>query len=164
MVHLERLKPARENAEVVRRIIPSVRRKGRTAAACRRLLSRIGVGVSIQCFPHGDARNIRIVSERGEKIGVKGNTITTYETGSRIPSDAVIHSICREFNISELWLRTGEGEPHIERDEDEEFLEVMEQIHMSDDDLIKRIIKAYWFMNDEEKAAIRKLIDGFTKK
>lgn len=65
-------------------------------------------------------------SEFGEKIGVKGNTITTYETGSRIPSDAVIHSICREFNISELWLRTGEGEPHIERDEDEEFLEVKE--------------------------------------
>jgi transcriptional regulator with XRE-family HTH domain len=103
-------------------------------------------------------------SEFGEKIGVKGNTVTTYETGARVPSDAVIHSICREFNISELWLRTGEGEPHIQRDEDEEFLEVMEQIHMSDDDLIKRIIKAYWFMEDDEKAAIRKLIDGFTKK
>ena len=103
-------------------------------------------------------------SEFGEKIGVKGNTVTTYETGARVPSDAVIHSICREFNISELWLRTGEGEPHIQRDEDEEFLEVAEQIHMSDDDLIKRIIKAYWFMEDDEKAAIRKLIDGFTKK
>ena len=35
---------------------------------------------------------------------------------------------------------------------------------MSDDELIKRIIKAYWFMEDNEKAAIRKLIDGFTKK
>ena len=34
---------------------------------------------------------------------------------------------------------------------------------MSDDDLIKRIIKAYWLMDDDEKAAIRKLIDGFTK-
>ena len=71
MVHLERFKPARENAEVVRRIISSVRRKGWTAAACRRLLSRIGVGVSIQRFPHGNARNICIVSESGEKIGVK---------------------------------------------------------------------------------------------
>ena len=81
-----------------------------------------------------------------------------------IPSDRTIADICREFNISELWLRTGEGEPHIQRDEDEEFLEVTEQIHMSDDDLIKRIIKAYWFMEDDEKAAIRKLIDGFTKK
>ena len=85
-------------------------------------------------------------------------------SGKNNPSDRTIADICREFNISELWLRTGEGEPHIQRDEDEEFLEVMEQIHMSDDELIKRIIKAYWFMEDNEKAAIRKLIDGFTKK
>ena len=49
----------------------------------------------------------------------------------------------------------GKESPIVQRDEDEEFLEVMEQIHMSDDDLIKRIIKAYWFMEDDEKAAIR---------
>lgn len=85
-------------------------------------------------------------------------------SGKNNPSDRTIADICREFNISELWLRTGEGEPHIQKDEDEEFLEVMERIHMSDDDLIKRIIKAYWLMDDDEKAAIRKLIDGFTKK
>lgn len=46
----------------------------------------------------------------GERIGVKGNTITNYETGLRTPTDAVIKSICREFGINELWLRTGEGE------------------------------------------------------
>ncbi|MCI8668533.1 MAG: helix-turn-helix transcriptional regulator [Lachnospiraceae bacterium] len=48
--------------------------------------------------------------EFGNKIGVKGNTITGYETGLRTPSDAVIFSICREFNISEDWLRYGKGE------------------------------------------------------
>lgn len=99
-----------------------------------------------------------------EKINVSQSFISRLVSGEKVPSDRTIADICREFNISELWLRTGEGEPHIQRDEDEEFLEVMEQIHMSDDDLIKRIIKAYWFMEDEEKAAIRKLIDGFTKK
>lgn len=99
-----------------------------------------------------------------EKINVSQSFISRLISGEKVPSDRTIADICREFNISELWLRTGEGEPHIQRDEDEEFLEVMEQIHMSDDDLIKRIIKAYWFMEDDEKAAIRKLIDGFTKK
>ena len=49
-------------------------------------------------------------SEFGEKIGLKGNTITNYENNLRTPSDAVIYSICREFNVSERWLRTGEGE------------------------------------------------------
>ena len=38
--------------------------------------------------------------EFGEKIGVKGNTVTNYETGLRNPTDAVILSICREFNIN----------------------------------------------------------------
>jgi transcriptional regulator with XRE-family HTH domain len=99
-----------------------------------------------------------------EKINVSQSFISRLVSGEKVPSDRTIADICREFNISELWLRTGEGDPHIQRDEDEEFLEVMEQIHMSDDDLIKRIIKAYWFMEDDEKAAIRKLIDGFTKK
>lgn len=99
-----------------------------------------------------------------EKINVSQSFISRLVSGEKVPSDRTIADICREFNISELWLRTGEGEPHIQREEDEEFIEVMEQIHMSDDDLIKRIIKAYWFMDDEEKAVIKKLIDGFTKK
>ena len=99
-----------------------------------------------------------------EKLNVSQAFISQLCSGAKMPSDRTIADICRECTLSDLWLRTGEGEPHIQRDEDEEFLEVMEQIHMSDDELIKRIIKAYWFMEDEEKAAIRKLIDGFTKK
>lgn len=46
----------------------------------------------------------------GSRVGVKGNTIGNYELGLRNPSEAVIFSICREFNINETWLRTGEGE------------------------------------------------------
>ena len=46
----------------------------------------------------------------GSKLGVKGNTITSYETGTRVPSDSIIMSICREFGINRAWLETGEGE------------------------------------------------------
>lgn len=53
--------------------------------------------------------------EFGEKIGVKGNTVTNYETGLRNPTDAVMLSICREFNVNEDWLRTGQGEMFIPR-------------------------------------------------
>ena len=52
-------------------------------------------------------------TEFGERIGVKGNTITGYENGIRIPSDAIILSICREFNVNEDWLRTGQGEKYL---------------------------------------------------
>lgn len=57
--------------------------------------------------------------EFGERIGVKGNTITNYENGLRTPVDAVILSICREFSVNEHWLRTGEGEPYIKGSDDE---------------------------------------------
>ena len=48
--------------------------------------------------------------EFADRIGVKRNTIATYEIGRNTPLVAVIASICREFNVSETWLRTGEGE------------------------------------------------------
>lgn len=52
-------------------------------------------------------------TEFGERIGVKGNTVTGYEKENRIPSDAIILSICREFNVNEDWLRTGHGEKYL---------------------------------------------------
>ena len=92
-----------------------------------------------------------------EKINVSQSFISRLVSGEKVPSDRTIADICREFNISEVWLRTGEGEPHIQRDE------VLAQITVSDDEVIRRIIKAYWFMDEKEKAAVRKLIDGFTE-
>ncbi len=48
--------------------------------------------------------------EFGNRIGVKRNTIATYESGRNNPVDSVVSLICREFDICEEWLRTGEGE------------------------------------------------------
>lgn len=48
--------------------------------------------------------------EFGERIGVKGNTVATYEGGRNDPIDSVVSLICKEFGVNEAWLRTGEGE------------------------------------------------------
>lgn len=48
--------------------------------------------------------------EFADRIGLKRNSIANYEIGRNVPIDAVIVSICREFNVNETWLRTGEGE------------------------------------------------------
>ena len=45
-----------------------------------------------------------------DRIGMKQNTIATYEMGRNVPSDQSIRSICREFNVNEEWLRYGTGE------------------------------------------------------
>lgn len=44
------------------------------------------------------------------RIGVKQNTVATYEIGRNDPNDTVVTLICREFNVREEWLRSGEGD------------------------------------------------------
>lgn len=59
--------------------------------------------------------------EFADKIGIKRNSYANYETGRNIPIDAIIVSICREFNVNETWLRTGEGKMFIEIPEEDMF-------------------------------------------
>lgn len=44
------------------------------------------------------------------RVGVKQQTIAMLEAGNSNPSEQLINGICREFRVSEDWLRTGEGE------------------------------------------------------
>lgn len=81
-----------------------------------------------------------------------------------IPSDRTITDICREFNVSEHWLRTGEGDMFIQLSEDADFICVMTEIQVSDDELIKSILMAYWDLPNDKKAAIRDLVDGILKR
>lgn len=36
----------------------------------------------------------------------------------RNPSDAIIHSMCREFNVNETWLRSGKGEMFLPQEDE----------------------------------------------
>lgn len=47
--------------------------------------------------------------EFASRLGIKQNTIAKYETNRGNPTVAVISLICREFNVNEEWLRTGNG-------------------------------------------------------
>ena len=60
-------------------------------------------------------------AEFGERIGVKGNTIATYEIGRNAPVDAIFSLLCREYGVNEIWLRSGEGEMFQAMNEDEEL-------------------------------------------
>lgn len=48
--------------------------------------------------------------EFANRIGISRGNIATYETRDGSPGNSVINLICREFNVSEKWLRTGDGE------------------------------------------------------
>lgn len=58
-----------------------------------------------------------------DQLGVKRNTVGQWECGINAVTDQVINSICREFDVNEKWLRTGEGEMFIELSRDEQIAE-----------------------------------------
>lgn len=45
-----------------------------------------------------------------ERIGIKQNTVASYEIGRIAPSETVLVSICREYNVNYDWLLCEEGE------------------------------------------------------
>lgn len=95
-----------------------------------------------------------------EKINVSQSFVSNLCIGAKIPSDRTIADICREFNVNESWLRTGDGEMFIQLDEDEEFDKLCAEIQMSDDDFIKGIMRKYWSLDEQGKAIIRDMLSG----
>ena len=94
----------------------------------------------------------------GSKIGVKQTTVAGWENGARIPSDSAVISICREFNVNEDWLRTGEGEMFIKMTRDEEIATFIgKALHSEEDSFKKRLISALSALNESDWETLEKL-------
>ena len=97
----------------------------------------------------------------GERIGVKQGSVAGYESGARTPIDAVITSICREFDVNEDWLRTGEGEMFKERSPSDEVGYYVEDLLDYDGhgnpfyDMIIEMMKTYTELDEKSQAVIR---------
>lgn len=78
--------------------------------------------------------------EFADKIGVKRNSLANYETGRNTPLDAIVVSICREFNANEEWLRTGEGDMFLQRSREEELAAFFGDVLSGAPDFKRRLI------------------------
>lgn len=101
--------------------------------------------------------------EFGERIGVKSNTIGTYEIGRNQPIDAVISLICREFNVREAWLRTGEGEMFVRRSPEDELADAVERLITGESaEFKRRLITALAGLSEEHwillEAKLREIV------
>ena len=56
-----------------------------------------------------------------KKIGLSQPFVSQLASGDASPSDRTIVDICREFGVSEHWLRTGEGEMFVRLSREEEI-------------------------------------------
>lgn len=96
--------------------------------------------------------------EFAEKLGIKRNTIAQYEIGRNIPIDAVIKSICREFGVSEEWLRDGIGEMFEEIPEEDVYSRAAAEALKNDDALAIEGMKLYYSLSPEARKAAEEYI------
>lgn len=103
-------------------------------------------------------------SDFGKQIGVKGNTIGNYEIGLRTPSDAVILSICREFNVSEQWLRNGEGDMFVSVSKKQEIAAFAGRIMSgTPDDFRLRFVAALAELSEEHWKLIEEMVEKLSE-
>lgn len=99
-------------------------------------------------------------SEFGEKIGVKGNTVTNYENGRRALSEQTIKSICREFNVSYVWLVEG-IEPMFSETDNTTML--IDRILAGENETAKSVFKAFARLSNDDWETIEKIIDNINE-
>lgn len=100
-----------------------------------------------------------------DKIGMKQNTIAQYEMGRTKPSDAIVFSICREFNVNKVWLRTGKGEMFQELTEQQKILNYSALLLKEKDSAVAKAIQTlivtYEQLDDASKVTLENIASQY---
>ncbi len=97
----------------------------------------------------------------GKKIGVTRSAVCNYESGSRSLTDRTIKDICREFNVSYLWLTEGAGDMFLSDEADTTAM--FDQIMAGSNETAKALFKSLAKLNDSEWEVIYKIISDVSK-
>ena len=107
--------------------------------------------------------------EFGRRLGLTRGAITNIELNKTEPKPLLIDLICREFDVNETWLRTGEGEMFVPISRDEEIEEFIGRLlHDEPDSFRKRLVSVLAKLTEDEWAILeekaRWLVNGDPKK
>lgn len=101
----------------------------------------------------------------GKKLGVTKVAISNIERGNRNLTEQMLKSICREFDVSEDWLRTGEGEMFIKLSKQKEIARLSADLFKAEEESFKsRLIMALADMNDDEWRMLENLANKIARK
>ena len=89
-------------------------------------------------------------TEFGERIGLKQTAIGMYENNLRRVGERNILLICKEFAVSETWLRTGNGQMFIDMTQDEKIIALTAKLLDDKQSFKKSLLTAILEMPDEE--------------
>lgn len=91
----------------------------------------------------------------GERLGVRKTAISKIENGENNLTEQMLKSICREFNISEDWLRDGTGDMFVDLSRDLQLARFFGEVQI-DEGFKKRFISALSTMTVDEWAFIER--------
>ena len=101
-------------------------------------------------------------AEFARALNVSQAFVSQMCSGERMPSDRTIADICREFDVSEEWLRNGTGPMFVEKTRDEELADFFGHVPARDD-FKQRLLSALSRLDESEWAMLeqvaRKLLD-----
>ena len=98
------------------------------------------------------------------KISRTQAVFSKYESGAIAITDRTIADICREFNVNEQWLRTGEGPMFKQQsDIDNQLAAEVAKLIQSEDDFTKKLIHAYLSLPDDAKDKVKDFVTALMK-
>lgn len=99
--------------------------------------------------------------EFGSQIGLKPNSVSDIESGKNNPTEQTIKAICREFNISYIWLI--EGIEPIKESLDTDSMARIDDIMTGENKFAKNLFKEFSKLDNSEWKALEKLIKNIVK-
>ena len=100
-----------------------------------------------------------------EKINIGQSFVSKICSGAKIPSDRTIMDICREFGVSEQWLREGVGDMFPPRTRVQELADFAADLMHDEPDSFRALVVSFlakWDVSDWEAVAnILKKHGGF---
>lgn len=101
----------------------------------------------------------------GERVGVGKTAISNIENNNRNLTDQMTISICREFNVNEDWLRTGEGEMFKPLSRSETIAKFAGELMKDEDDSFRRqLVEALAQLDEKEWEVLAGIAKKLTKK
>lgn len=100
-------------------------------------------------------------TEFGARLGIKQTTVAGYETGAKNPMDSVILSICREYNVNEAWLRTGEGEMFVQKSRMDTIAEFAADLFNTDMKFKRDLIEVLAKLDESSWKELEKIANMF---
>lgn len=100
----------------------------------------------------------------GEIIGIQKSAVSKIEKDKVNLTEANIKAICREFNVSENWLRTGDGKMFVPLDRNDEIAKLTSDLFKSQKNSFKeRLILALSRLNESEWEILEKIAEEIAK-